>query len=136
MMKRILGDYPYEKHIDRYKRRVIPWGVSIIAGITAVFFVAFQDRGKFVVLYLVFVGLVLVLMVFTYLFLWLVTKAKPGVNKRDFFTTWGRSAVRRNIDQYFEEPYKRLYKTIMTLTYVILAVFGSAFVYFFFRLTS
>lgn len=133
-MKRPLGDYPYEEHVHKYKRRILPWGAGILAAATLAFFLVFRDHGKVTIFYVFFVGLVLATMVHTHLFLWLVGKAKPKADKRDFFTTWGRSKVRSKIDEYFEEPYKSWYRMTMVLTYAILIAFCLLLFFSFFEL--
>ena len=73
---------------------------------------------------LVFIVSILFTNIFLYsfLFIWIISKSKNQSKIWNFFSSWGRKEIKSNINEYYDGKYVQYYRKIILLSYVILAL--------------
>ena len=75
--------------------------------------------------FIVIIGIPLFFIAFIYntVFIWIINKSKDSCRKMDFFSTLGRTKIKNNYGEYFEDKYINTYKTIIKLSYLFPVIF-------------
>jgi len=81
--------------------------------------------------FIVFNIIILVAYLYIVIFVWIVNKSKLGINKEDFFSTWGRRKIRDNIQEYFDDQYAPIYQKIISLIYIWFLIVAIAMFFIF-----
>jgi len=87
-----------------------------------VIFVSFKDINKnsfnpsLLIIFLDF--LFFLVFIYNILFITIVNKSKPGINKWDFFSTSGREKISQNISDYFYDKDIIKYKIVSKMAYL------------------
>lgn len=69
--------------------------------------------------YIIFNFIISIMFLYNFLFFWVIGKSAEHCDRGDFFSTWGRSDVRDNLEKYFpDKKYRDFYDKLMKRTFL------------------